>query len=300
MEVIAKTQKTDQVTAIRNNAFGLFSLDDDIAARIEQLPPLLSPFGNYRPSGNMQSLFYARIGTFASDRPLIAFCQQGPVRRAFVAGEGLWLWRLHDYLATGSHNDFDRLVEKMIVYASMQHGKDRFRMVAERIYRDNEPVTLQAELYDDNYELVNTPQVQLTLSTPQGNKTYDFNPSGSSYSLSLGSLTPGQYSYTASTTFNGTPYTASGIFVVEQLNLEQLNLTADHSLLNTIARTTGAVMLQPDQCSSLPQLLQQRDDLKSVVYSHTRYTELLNLPLIFILLVLLLAAEWALRKYFLN
>ena len=300
LEVIAKTQKTDQVTAIRNNAFGLFSLDDDIAARIEQLPPLLSPFGNYRPSGNMQSLFYARIGTFASDRPLIAFCQQGPVRRAFVAGEGLWLWRLHDYLATGSHNDFDRLVEKMIVYASMQHGKDRFRVVAERIYRDNEPVTLQAELYDDNYELVNTPQVQLTLSTPQGNKTYDFNPSGSSYSLSLGSLTPGQYSYTASTTFNGTPYTASGIFVVEQLNLEQLNLTADHSLLNTIARTTGAVMLQPDQCSSLPQLLQQRDDLKSVVYSHTRYTELLNLPLIFILLVLLLAAEWALRKYFLN
>ena len=300
LEVIAKTQKTDQVTAIRNNAFGLFSLDDDIAARIEQLPPLLSPFGNYRPSGNMQSLFYARIGTFASDRPLVAFCQQGPVRRAFVTGEGLWLWRLHDYLATGSHNDFDRLVEKMIVYASMQHGKDRFRVVAERIYRDNEPVTLQAELYDDNYELVNTPQVQLTLATPQGNKTYDFNPSGSSYSLSLGSLTPGQYSYTASTTFNGTPYTASGIFVVEQLNLEQLNLTADHSLLNTIARTTGAVMLQPDQCSSLPQLLQQRDDLKSVVYSHTRYTELLNLPLIFILLVLLLAAEWALRKYFLN
>ena len=43
---------------------------------------------------------------------------------------------------------------------------------------------------------------------------------------------------------------------------------------------------------------QQRDDLKSVVYSHTRYTELLNLPLIFILIVLLLAAEWALRKLF--
>ena len=57
-------------------------------------------------------------------------------------------------------------------------------------------------------------------------------------------------------------------------------------------------MLYPDQLDQLPQLLASRDDLKTTVYSHTRYTELLNLPLIFILIVLLLAAEWALRKLF--
>ena len=55
-------------------------------------------------------------------------------------------------------------------------------------------------------------------------------------------------------------------------------------------------MLYPDQLDQLPQLLAERDDLKSIVYTHTRYTELLNLPLLFILIVLLLAAEWAIRK----
>ena len=84
--------------------------------------------------------------------------------------------------------------------------------------------------------------------------------------------------------------------IVEDINLEQVNHVADHALLNTIAQTTGAQMLYPDQLDQLPQLLAERDDLKSVVYAHTRYTELLNLPLLFILIVLLLAAEWALRK----
>ena len=56
-------------------------------------------------------------------------------------------------------------------------------------------------------------------------------------------------------------------------------------------------MLYPDQLDQLHQLLAERDDLKSIVYAHTRYTELLNLPLIFILIMLLLAVEWGIRKW---
>jgi hypothetical protein len=59
-------------------------------------------------------------------------------------------------------------------------------------------------------------------------------------------------------------------------------------------------MLSPDQLERLPQLLKERDDLKTVVYSHTRYTELLSLPWLFVLLVLLLSVEWAVRKYYLS
>ena len=56
-------------------------------------------------------------------------------------------------------------------------------------------------------------------------------------------------------------------------------------------------MLQPSQIGELPQLLQQRDDIKTVVYSNIRYTDLLNVPLLLILLLLLLGAEWGIRKY---
>lgn len=299
LEIVAKTRKTDDVTASHNNAFALFNLDDMVCARLEQMPPLQAPFGNYRMAGDMQSLFVAKIGNIASDRPLIAFGQQEGVRHAFVVGEGLWKWRLQDYLMTESHDDFDQLIEKMVVYTSLQANKDRLHVTYDHIYPEGTPVVLQAEFYNDNFEPINTPDVSLSISA-QKQQAYDFNRSGSGYALNLGTPEAGQYSFTATTTWNGKKYTAQGSFAVEQLNLEQANLVADHGLLNTMAQTTGGAIIAPDQLDQLPHLLEQRHDLKSVLYSQTRYTELLHLPLIFILLVILLGAEWALRKYYMS
>ena len=299
LEIVAKARKTDEVTAAHNSSFALFNFDEEASRRLEQLPPLTAPFGTYRPAANLQSLFTAKIGNVPSDRPMIAFCQQEGVRRAFVVGEGLWRWRLQNYQMTGNHDDFDQLVEKMVVYTSLQTNKERLHVTSRHIYRVGENVVIEAELYDDNYEPVNTPDVSLELRSNNEktlNSQFTFNRSAGGYTLPLGTLEPGHYTYTASTTLAGKRYTASGNFIVEGVNLEQANHVADHALLNTIAQTTGAQMLYPDQFDQLPQLLAQRDDLKSVVYAHTRYTELLNLPLIFILLILLLAAEWTLRK----
>ena len=236
---------------------------------MEQLPPLTAPFGTYRPAANLQSLFTAKIGNVPSDRPMIAFCQQEGIRRAFVVGEGMWRWRLQNYQMTGSHEDFDQLVEKMVVYTSLQTNKERLHVTTRHIYRVGENVVVEAELYDDNYEPVNTPDVSLELrsktetgestATPPSNSQFSFNRSAGGYTLPLGTLEPGHYAYTASTTLAGKHYTASGNFIVEDVNLEQSNHVADHALLNTISQTTGAQMLYPDQFDQLPQLLAQRE-----------------------------------------
>lgn len=299
LEIVAKARKTDEVTASHNNGFGLFALSDDICKQLEQMPPLSAPFGSYRLAGDMQCLFYAKIGTIASDRPLIALGQKEGVRRAIVVGEGLWRWRMHDYLMNESHDNFDQLVEKMVVYTSLQNNKDRLHVNYEHIYRESEPVVLEAEFYNDNFEPINTPDVQITI---QGEKqqTYDFNKSGTGYALNLGTLAPGHYSFTASTVWNGKRFSTAGSLMVEEMNLEQMNLVADHTMLNTLAQTTGGEMMGPQDLDKLAELLAERNDMKEMVYSHTKYTELLNLPWIFVLLMLLLAAEWGIRKYFYN
>lgn len=310
LEIMAKARKLDEVTASHNNTFALFTLDNEICSRMEQMPPLTAPFGTYRMAGDMQSLFVAKIGNIASDRPLIAFGQQEGVRHSFVVGEGLWKWRLQSYLMTESHDDFDQLMEKMVVYTSLQANKERLHVTYDHIYQEGTPIVLQAEFYNDNFEPINTPDVRIEVrgvdeGAKDGNGTsrkaaYDFNRSGTGYALNLGTPEAGRYSFSATTTWNGKQYSATGTFAVEQINLEQINLVADHGLLNTLAQTTGGAMLTPDQLDRLPQLLDERDDLKPVIYSQTRYTELLNLPLLFVLLVVLLGAEWALRKYFFN
>ena len=37
--------------------------------------------------------------------------------------------------------------------------------------------------------------------------------------------------------------------------------------------------------------------IKPVIHTHTRHSELLTLPLVLALILLLLAAEWVMRKY---
>ena len=349
LEIVAKAKKTDEVSAQHSNAFSLFSLDEEVCRTIEQLPPLSAPFGTYKPSGDLQSLFTAHVGTLATDRPLIAFCQQEGVRHGFVVGEGLWRWRLHDYLITSSHRNFDMLMDKMVVYTSLQASHDRFRVTVPHILLDNEPVTLLGELYNDNFEPVNTPEALVTLSfrpdveSPRHLKdslpsksmngelsnddsrpqvtdhrsqvtdhrsqitdhrsqitstTYAFNRSGTGYTLPLGTLAPGRYHYAAATTFNGHKYDAAGDFIVQEASLEQATLVADHALLNTLSQTTGAQMLYPNQIDQLQKFLDQRDDLKTLIQSQTRYTSLLDLLPVFLLILLLLTAEWFLRKYF--
>lgn len=313
LEIVSKAKKTDEVSAQHSNAFSLFSLDEEVCRTIEQLPPLSAPFGTYKPSGDLQSLFTARVGNLATDRPLIAFCQQEGVRYGFVVGEGLWRWRLHDFLLTDSHRDFDMLIDKMVVYTSLQASRDRFRVTVPHILLDNEPVTILGELYNDNFEPVNTPEASVTLSFRPDNEsprhlkdslpsksstTYAFNRSGTGYTLPLGTLAPGRYHYAATTTFNGHKYDAAGDFIVQEASLEQATLVADHALLNTLSQTTGAQMLYPNQIDQLQKFLDQRDDLKTLIQSQTRYTSLLDLLPVFLLILLLLTAEWFLRKYF--
>jgi hypothetical protein len=73
-----------------------------------------------------------------------------------------------------------------------------------------------------------------------------------------------------------------------------LNLTADHSLLRTVSTLTGGQSYHPGEFSALRSELSM---LKPVIYTQTRYSEFLGMPLALVLILLLLAAEWVLRKY---
>ena len=298
LEIFAKIDRQNESAPLYNPSFANFTLTDDLWHKIEQFPPLLSPFGDYKLSPSAQALFTAKVGTISSGLPLIAFAQQQDIRAAFIAGEGLWKWRLYDYQSNNSHEAFDQLINKTITYTALRISKDRFHVTTQKVYPESAPVSISAELYNDNFEPINTPEATITL-TKESEKpnTYNFNRSGNNYELNLGQLEPGNYHYDAATTYNGKKYTKSGNFLVQQLNLEELNLVADHSLMQTLAQNSTGEMLLPSQLDQLPQLIRKRDDIKNVLYSHTKYTELLNIPWLFILLILLIGTEWALRKY---
>lgn len=295
LEIVSKVKKTSEVTAAFNGQFSLFTFEESDGNTIEQLPPLTAPFGEGKVSSGIQSLFTARLGSLDTRQPLVAATVQGGgQRRVFVWGEGLWKWRLGDFLNNSSHEHFDRMVSQIVNFAAINDSRERFIVESERHYAVGDEIVVGAQLYNDSYEPVNTPEATLALEGDSVKGDYTFSRRGDGYTLSLASLPEGLYHYTASTTFDGTTFTAKGSFAVEALHLEQANLTADHALLATISAITGGEMYYPNELSTLDSQLSK---LKPVIYTHTRFSELQNLPWVLILIILLLGAEWVLRKY---
>lgn len=294
LEIVSKVKKSSEVTAVFNDRFSLFNYAADDGAALEQLPPLDAPFGEARSSSSLQSLLTARLGNIDTRQPLVAALAQGTSHRVFIWGEGLWRWRLGDYMNNGSHEHFDRMISQVVNFVAVNDRRDRFVVETERHYSDNDDITVTAQLYNDTYEPSNIPDATFTLKGDSVSGDFSFVRQGDGYTLSLGRLPEGLYHYTAKTSYNGEMLTAEGSFAVEALHLEQANLTANHTLLRTISAITGGQMYYPEQLSNL---CTQLSALKPVIYTHTRFAEMLALPWVLVLLVLLLGAEWVLRKY---
>lgn len=304
LEVRTRIDRQNEATALGNKGFTYFTLDDETVGRVEHFPPLTSPFGDYKLAGNAQTLFTARIGNVNSGQPLVAMAQEQGRRYAFIAGEGLWRWRLADWQQYATHDDFDRLIEKVVTFTALRVNKERLHVEVGRLFSATEVVRFDAQFYNDNYEPTSQPDATLSLTCTDSDndafgqpRQYQFNRRGDGYTLTVGLLPAGHYTYTATVLYNGKDYTASGAFVVEDQNLEETTLRADHALLQTLAATTGGAMLYPADLGDLPALLKQRDDVKTLIYSTTSYSNMLNMPLIFLFLVLLLGTEWVVRKY---
>ena len=295
LEIVSKSKKSSEMTAVYNGGFSLFNLEASDGEAVEQFPPLDVPFGEPKVSASLQSLFTARLGSIDTRQPLVAASAQGREHRVFVWGEGLWKWRLADYQNNSSHEHFDRLLSQMVNFAAVTDQRDRFIVEAERHYSDIEAITVGAQLYNDAYELFNAPEATFTLMGDSVKGDFSFTRRGDAYTLSLGRLPEGLYRYRATTQYNGNTLTAEGPFAVEALHLERANLTADHALLRTISAVTGGKMFYPDQ---LDELRDELAALKPTIYTHTRFSELIGLPWVLLLIVLLLGAEWVLRKYY--
>ena len=304
LEIVSRVQKTNEVTALYRPAFALFGLDEGDVAALEALPPLTAPFGEARLTADVQTLFAARLAGIDTRQPLVAATAHTPSplrgtppetggelgRRAWIWGEGLWRWRLADWQAHESHAHVDRLVSQLVSFTAMQGDRNRLQVEAERSYGEGETVVLRAVLYNENYEAVNDAEVTLSLTSDSVKADYTFRRDAGGYSLTLPPLAEGLYRYRAS----ADGQSAEGSFAIEALNMEQQHLGADHNLLATVATLTGGTMYSTSDLRPLTSALQS---LKPTIYTHTRYAEFLRLPLVLALILLLLAAEWVLRKY---
>jgi len=287
----------NEAQPIYNNAFTLFSLPESSQNAIASFPPLISPYGEYSISPASQIMFKQKIGSLHLDYPLILFYRSQDARVGYFVGEGIWRWRLVNYSNTGNHRVFDDLMNRIVQFLSVKADKSQFRIFHKNNFYENQNVELEAELYNESYELVNDPEVTVTIVNSEGKRfPFTFNRTSKSYFLNAGHLPVDNYSFTAKVSWGDKALSDEGIFTISALNIEKTNTIANHNLMYNISVKRGGEMVYPDEMESLFLKIMEKDEVTSISYSRKKFSELLNLPWILALILGLLSIEWFIRK----
>ncbi len=288
----------EQVTAVVNPAFRDFVFDEKTPGTFASFPPVQAPFGKFGYPPNAQVLLYQQIGSLVTDRPLLLSWEDGARKIAALTGEGMWRWRLREYADRNQTTAFDEVFSKLIQYLSTSDDKRRFRSFPlKNEFTSAEPVVFESQVYNSLFEPIYGFTVALEITNEAGQRTpytYVTGPGSSRYRI--GDLNEGIYRYRASTVLDGQREEVTGQFLVTPQTVESQNLTADFGLLRKLSAETGGRFYLPSQLEQLSHdMLQQKP--QAILRAREQFDPLINVKFLFVVLVLLLATEWFLRKY---
>jgi hypothetical protein len=296
LQIVSRGGTVNDAQGLLNNDFSYFTINSN--QQVSSLPPLASPFGDYKTGISTQVLMWQKIGNATTTYPLWMMQQGSSARTGVIAGEGIWRWRLFDFNQHKNHNLVDDYMLKTAQYLAVKQDKEKFRVqVSKSVFSESEPISFDAELYNENFELINTPEVNIVLSNGSSKGDgYTMNKMESSYSLTLTNLSSGNYNYKATTSFNGKSYSASGSLVVVGQNLEAMNTTADFGMLNQLAKNYEGEFVFANQIESLADKIKKNQQIKPLLRANIQNDPLINWKWLFGLFIAFLALEWFVRK----
>lgn len=298
LSIAAQAGKADKVTAKFNNNFNLFNLDGDKLSLLERLPPILAPFGDYKPTAGSEIILYQRIGSLATPKPLLIANTTSARKSAVLAGEGLWLWRLEEFSLTDKQEIIDEVVMKTLQLISVKDDKRKLRVypIAPDFSVD-EKVIFENEAYNDIYERIYNQDIKLDITDEKGKvRSFSYTATKDNSRFEITGLPEGVYRYKASTQVLGKGEIVDGQFIVRNTDLESLNTTADFNMLRTLATQNNGKFFVANQLEKLEDFLSS-NKAPDKVTSVEEMNEFINLKWVFFVLLLLATVEWGVRKY---
>ncbi len=298
LQITQSKNMTNNATAAYNSNFMLFSFSEEAQQLLPTLPPLQSPFGTYKAAVSANLFMKQRISGVETNYPLFLFNDVNGAKTGVISGTGLWSWKVYDYVNTQNHDAFNEIVNKTALFLVAKNDRSPFRVRHNAVFAENAPVEFSAELYNESGELLNTPDVKLTVKG-SGDTTYDaqFSKQNNAYYLNMGELPVGTYTWTAKTQLGNKSYEKSGSFSVQEIFVETANLVANHDLLRSIAQTSNGKYFDRSEMEKVVKEIKANDNIKPVASYQKKYSMLLNSPWYLAAIVLLLGIEWFLRKW---
>ncbi len=295
----APPREYDEVTPVINPGLTNFSLSSEASTAFSRFPPVSVHFGKMRMKAGSSVVLFQKVGSVTTDKPLLLTSSDDTRKVGVMLGEGIWRWRLNEFDRTENTYSFDEVFGKLVQFLSSTDDKRKFRSYPIRQeFSDTEPVVFESQVYNDIFEPVFGNAVDIDITGEDGQRTrytYVISPGNTRYQV--GGLKEGAYRYQASTLINNKTETVRGEFAVTERQAELQNLTADFDLLRRLSDNTGGKFYPASRLNDLRSALQQTQ-ATSVIHTEETYDSIINLRWVFWLLLILVTAEWGLRKFY--
>ena len=270
------------------------------AALWERLPPLTATTGNWEAAPDSRVLAEAHIRGINLGEPLLIVRSRAGYRTAAVLGSGTWRWlNLADDPADAPRIWLD-LVENLMQWLTTPEDDRTVRVAPASVTFDgSEPIDFSGQVYDESLNPVPDAVVTLELTAPDGAQyPYTMANRGSGlFDLRIEALPEGVYAYAAEATrMNASLGTDNGTFTVGSLGLEQRVTRSDGALMRQIAYRSGGQFFTDTALTELPDALASDSLFTASTLVQARELNLSHTPWVLGLLVLLLSAEWVIRK----
>lgn len=287
----------DEVQVYSDEGFSLFTVSDALKKDLSKWPPLRVRFGKASVPG--ASLFLKqKIGPVLKSDQVLSFRNRNGRKEAILIGEGIWRWRLDDFRRNQNNDRFKEMISSISQYMLVKQNKYPLHIKLPKRFTTQDEIIINGEFYNDAMELIVNPEINLTLKDEGGKITnFTFSKRLQDYSLNIGKLAAGKYTWQATTEWNSKKYEKNGEFVVEAVSLEKLAIRADHGILRSISSNSGGKFFTIDNYTDLIKDLKSREDIKVVSYEESSFSELIEYFWLLLLIVVMLGAEWFIRKF---
>lgn len=282
------------------NGFDLFTLSEDLKSKVIKFPPLVNLFGTYEAASATQVLFQQKIKKIPTRYPLLAFNEINGVKTGVLCGEGIWKWKIQEYASYQNNETSQELVNKMVQLVAAKDDKRKFKVnLPKQIFKDNENIVFDAQLFNDAYEMFNEPEVFMTVRDENKKEyKYTFSKTGNYYLLDIGQMPSGNYTFQANTSTKGQPQVFNGKFSVEALQLEAYDLTARHDVLAALSKKFNGATYSIQQMDQLAENILKNPELKPTIFQTSHSKSIIHFKWLFFLILTLLSAEWFMRRYY--
>ncbi len=265
----------------------------------KHLPPIFKTNTIFRAKPGATVLGFCRLQQVVLQEPLIVSRKETRLKSLAVLGYGVWRWRLMAQDDPSTAQLYSSFIVNGIKWLTTVEDTRPVKITTTKeSFSQGEPVQFVGQVYDASARPVDNAQVRVTARSGGTVLEADLRPIGNGrYEGSLEGASQGDYAFTGTATLNGAALGEDkGRFSVGDLNLEFQDTRMNAELLRQLADRSGGRYLEPNQINSLDEALTSQASFAPNVLHQQQEIEVWNWRTVLIILIVLLAVEWFLRK----